>query len=301
MILLGKRSKMSMDERSNGNVDRHAGGDPTRRAPRQRVAVLFLGAALAGGAPGFAVAQSQSGTPGGWQFEVTPYLWVAGIKADVQARDLPQTSADVSFSELLNHLDMAAMGAFEARKDRWGFLFDGLYMKLSDSGTSTNTGPGPAGAASSVDADVTIKASILSGAVAYRVLEGSTPVDLIGGARYVKLDVDADIGAALFGPVAPGVAATVSRSGSKSWTDPFLGVRVLHPIADRWALMGYADSSGGGGSSSTWQAAAGASYDYSKDVSVKFGYRYLKLDYDQDTAHIDMKMSGPYIGVGIRF
>jgi opacity protein-like surface antigen len=107
------------------------------------------------------------------------------------------------------------------------------------------------------------------------------PVDVIGGLRYTKIDVSGNIGASLFGPVAGGAALTVSGSGNKDC--PYIGVRVLYPIAERWTLLGYADVGGFGvGSKSTWRAIAGANYDYSKCVSLKFDYRYLSVNYDKD-------------------
>jgi opacity protein-like surface antigen len=258
----------------------------------------LLVAVLALGAPAFASAQSQEAAPAGWQFEATPYFWASGLKATTQIGDQPQITMDESFNDLLNKLDMAARGMFEARHDRWGMLFDGMYFKLSDSATATRTGPGPVGATATANANVTLKETIMSGALAYRVLEGRTPVDVLGGARYTKVNVDADIGASLYGPIGIGASTTVARSGNKSWTDPFVGARVAHPIADRWTLTGYADT---GGSNKTWQAIAGADYKYSEAVSVKFGYRYLKVEYDNGNVNIDIKQYGPYAAVGIRF
>src|ERR1035438_6251584 len=104
MRLLRKWSETSMKKGAIGKRDRHAGGDPVRCKPRDPVAGLFLGAALALGAPGFAAAQSESGTHGGWQFEISPYLWAAGVKATSQIGDLPQTNVDKSFSDLVSKL-----------------------------------------------------------------------------------------------------------------------------------------------------------------------------------------------------
>lgn len=275
-----------------------------RNAQRSRTLGPLLVAAvlLFGITP--ARSQSSGSASAGWTYEVTPYLWGSGLEGDVQAGALPKTSTDMSFSDIFDVLDFAAMGTFEARRDRWGFLFDLIYLELSDSGTATQTGPGPIGATLTATADVTVKQAMLTGAVAYRVSEGRSPVDVIGGLRYTKTEVDADIGASLFGPLGAGVASTVSRSGDEDWVDLLVGLRVQHPIADRWTLVGYADVGGFGlGSSSelTWQAIGGANYEYSKRVSIKFGYRYMSIDYDNGGALYDMIMQGPYVGVGIRF
>jgi len=243
-----------------------------------------LAAALTAGTIGNAFAQSA----GEWQFEVTPYLWGAGMKGDVQAGNLPRTHVDMGFADILENLDFGIMGALEARKGRWGFLLDAIYMKVSDAGTASQ---GPL----SVTADATFKQKMFAGAVAYRLSDGPTLVDLIGGARYSKLRVKAVIDASLFG-----LAGRTERIANTSWTDGYVGVRLQTPIADRWTLVGYGDV-GAGGSDSTWQAAVGAQYDYSKDVAIKFGYRYLSVDYDKSGFLYDMDSAGVYVGAGLRF
>jgi opacity protein-like surface antigen len=233
-----------------------------------------------------AVAWAQS--PGQWQFEATPYLWGAGMQGDVQAPNLPRTNVDMSFIDTLHNLDFGIMGAFEARKDRWGFLFDGIYMKVSDAASSTQ---GPL----RVSADATIKQQMLSGAVAYRVSDGPALVDVLGGARYSKIKAKAIIDGSLFG-----LGGRVERTGDKSWTDAYVGMRVQAPLYERWTLVGYADV-GGGGSDSTWQATIGAQYAYSKDVAIKFGYRYYSVDYNKGGFLYDMDSAGLYFGAGFRF
>ena len=244
----------------------------------------MLPAALAAGVIDTASAQ---GSPE-WQFEATPYLWSAAMRGDTQAGNLPLTHVDMSFGDILQNLDAGFMGAFEARKGRWGFLLDAIYMKVSDAATSTQ---GPL----TVGADATVKQWMYAGAVAYRASDGPTMIDLIGGARYSKLRVKAVIDASLFG-----LAGRTERTANKSWTDGYVGIRVQAPIADRWTLVGYGDV-GGGGSDSTWQAAIGAQYAYSKDVAIKFGYRYLSVDYNKGGFLYDMDSAGLYVGAGFRF
>lgn len=262
------------------------------------VLALALGASL--GASEFAAAQTSGTNPTDWQFELTPYFWAAGLKGPTQIGRLPQINVNESFLDILRVLDFAAMGTFEARKERWGLLLDGMYFKLSDGMTATRTGPGPIGATATANANLTIKQTLLTGGVAYRVLEGSTPVDIIGGARYNKLSANADIGISFFGPLGLNPSATRSLSDEKSWTIPIIGARVAHPIADRWTLTGYADVGGSSGNSG-WQLAGGAAYAYSKDVSLKFGYRALKIDYNKNGFLYDVTFQGPYVAATFNF
>jgi hypothetical protein len=45
----------------------------------------------------------------------------------------------------------------------------------------------------------------------------------------------------------------------------------------------------------------GGGYAFEKVVSLRFGYRYLRFDYESGSFVYDMAMAGPYLGVGFRF
>lgn len=260
------------------------------------LAALLL--AAVGLAPMPVRAQTATAAPGsGWTFDFTPYIWGAGMSGDVQGGALPAIGVDMSFSDILDNLDAGLMGAFEARKGRWGILLDAIYMKLEDSGTASRTGPGPIGATATASANLELKQTMFAAAVAYRAQEGSAPIDVIGGLRYSKIEADATINGSFFAQ-----AGTVARSAEKDWVDPYIGVRALYPVANHWTLVSYVDIGGFGvGSDFTWQAVVGANYEFSKTFAAKFGYRYLSVDYDKDGFVYDMANSGLYLGLGIRF
>ncbi len=67
-----------------------------------------------------------------WKVDFTPYLWMAGLSGDVLVRDIPVRDIDVSFSDVINDLDMAFAGHLEATRDKWTILFDINYLNLSD-------------------------------------------------------------------------------------------------------------------------------------------------------------------------
>jgi hypothetical protein len=104
------------------------------------VVSLAIGAAL-GAAFGEAPAQAAAAPRSGWSFDFTPYLWGAAMEGSVGAGALPTINIDMSFSDILDHLDAGLMGAFEARKGRWGILLDAIYMKIEDAATASRTGP----------------------------------------------------------------------------------------------------------------------------------------------------------------
>ena len=256
-------------------------------------AVASLAVAVLGSAA--AMPASAQGTAGGWQIELSPYLWTTGLNGSVKTPTLPSTDVDVSFSDLFEVLDLGVSAGFEARNGKWGLLVDAQYYKLSPGGSAAGTGP--LGNPVTVSVDAEVKQQIVAGAVAYRVSDGNVPVDVIGGLRYTKLDVEANADWA-----ALGLTGSSSLGGDKSWTDPYVGVQVKVPLSDRWTATGYLDVGGfGAGSDSTWQAQAGFEYRFSQKYAMKFGYRVLDVDYDKDGYVYDVKTDGVYLGMGIRF
>jgi opacity protein-like surface antigen len=248
-------------------------------------------------APAAVLAQAAESPGGGWSFEFTPYLWGAAMSGEVGAGPLPTINVNMSFSDILDNLDAGLMGAFEARKGRWGLLFDAIYVKIAHSATASRTGPGPIGSTATASAELEMTQTVFAAAVAYRAIEGRTPIDVIGGVRYAKVEADARIDGSFFAQT-----GTLARSGAKDWVDPYVGVRAQYPIAERWTLVSYADVGGFGvGSELSWQAIAGVNYEFSKTVTGKFGYRYMSVDYDKVGFRYDMANSGLYLGAGIRF
>lgn len=225
---------------------------------------------------------SASGEP--WDFEFTPYFWGAGVRSDVNLGVLGTQTMDIPVSDLLSALDFGLMGTFEARKGRWGGLVDAQYVKLSTSSPSTI---GPFG-----NVDMRYEQQLWTFAGSYRVAEDAVVVDLMGGARYIHVNPDVTLPTAslLQGP-------TVQQSDG--WWDGIVGARVQVPLNPQWSLLGYVDV-GAGGSDLSWQAIAGAIYRFSRNTSLKFGYRYFK--FERDSARVTRaSMAGAYIGVGFRF
>ena len=261
-------------------------------------ASVLEAAMLATLSPAPARAQTAAAAPGSdWTFDFTLYLWGAGMSGKVEAGTLPAIDVDMSFSDILHNLDAGLMGAFEARKGRWGMLFDAIYMRLEGSGTASRTGAGPIGATATASAELEVAQTMFAAAVAYRAVEGRAPVDVIGGLRYAKIEADATINGSFYAK-----SGTVAASAKKDWVDPYVGVRLLTPIADHWTFVSYLDIGGFGvGSDFTWQALVGINYDLSKTFAAKFGYRYLSVDYDKNGFVYDMANSGLYLGLGIRF
>jgi len=163
-----------------------------------------------------ATAQTAKQDAQGWQFELTPYLWAPALKGSVQINNAPKAKLDLSAWDLIQMLDFSAAGRFEARNGRWSGFADVFYAKVSDGGdgeiTLRQRGPG-------IEFDANLKMKQVIGEVggAYRVVEGGTPVDLMLGGRYNKIDMDAKVEATGQGPL--GLSASRTASYEKNWWD----------------------------------------------------------------------------------
>jgi len=159
----------------------------------------------------------------GWEFDIVPYIWGAGLEGDVKIGRLPTQGIEASFSDIVDYLSLAGMAAFEARKNRWGVLVDAIYIDLSD------TVPTPQ--AIYGDADVTMTQQLYTGLVAYRIHQSEkTTVDLAWGTRYTRIDSDLEL--------TSGIAAGRTASATVDWWDWLGGVRVVGHPSQRWSLTG---------------------------------------------------------------
>lgn len=242
-------------------------------------------------------ARAEDATANAWQFEVTPYVFGAGLRGTTGVGPVT-ADIDSSFGDILKHFDGGLMGAAEARKGPWVFAFDGVYFRLKDQGTRSWQGPAGIGSATG-DLEATVSQLVYQLAAGYRVVDASTKLDVFGAGRYTRLDTDLNL-VTTTGPLLPG--GTRSLSGSADWWDPVIGLRVILPFAEHWSFMGYGDVGGFGvGSKITYQAIAGANWEFAKSFTAKVGYRYMYQDYDKNNFLWKMAAHGAYVGLGIAF
>ena len=249
---------------------------------------IIAGSLLAASATAFAGTDVAAADAPAWQFELTPYLWATRLNGEVKVGRLPTAQVDMSFPDILSDLDFGFMTAFEARKGKWAFLFDGIYTKISGSATAEAGAGGP-----SVNGALALRQKLFSGALAYRLPAEAVALDLLAGLRYNHLDANLTLSS---GPVA---LATGVGTG---WTDPFVGLRLRFPLNRQWTLTGYGDVGGfDPGSDLSWQASIGLRYAISGQFTADFGYRILKSEYETGGFLYDMRNDGLYAGVGIGF
>jgi hypothetical protein len=228
----------------------------------------------------------QAGDPDKWQFQLTPYLWIAGVSGRV---GLGNRSVEVN-SGLTDdnvQLNFGFMGTFEARKNRFVILTDLQYSNL---GTERPT-PGPLFSNATAD----FKTFILDPEVGYRIFDDPDKgafFGVVGGVRYWHLRTDLTFNS--------GLLSAVSASRSRGWVDAVGGVRGSTHLTKRLFISGKADL-GGGGSKFTYQLFGGAGLQVSKRLALIGGYRDLKVDYDRDGFLFDTSLRGLIFGLGIKF
>jgi opacity protein-like surface antigen len=128
--------------------------------------------------------------------------------------------------------------------------------------------------------------------VGYSLLAGAWGgLDVLVGARYSYLSADFS--------VSSGGTVVAETSGRTEWFDGTAGLRIRVRADPEWHLFAKGDV-GGGGSNFTWQAFAGAAFDFAQCCSAVVAYRHLDVDYEHDRVVDDVYLSGPAIGVQFR-
>lgn len=209
-----------------------------------------------------------------WSFQLTPYVWTAGIDGDVGVGPLV-AEVDHDFSDLVEDLEWGASLGIEARKNAGFILGEVFYSEFGSSFT------GPLGAQRGIDLDSLIASLV----VGYQVLD-EPRVETFVGARYFSLDVEG--------------RETLDRS--EDWVDPLVGMRLVQSVSDPLDFVLLADIGGFGASSDlTWSVLPALSYQFSEQVAGKFGYRFMGVDYEDDGFVYDVDYTGLFLGAGIEF
>lgn len=249
-----------------------------------RAARLCLPAALLGALAATAPAAAD------WEFSITPYLWLPGLKGDVIAfPGRPPVGVDADFGDLFDRLTGAFMMKAEISNGRFSLLGDIDYLGIERAEQLVVQGVPLAGAA--------MDASTLDGTLAlgYRVHDGERlDLDLVGGARYtsVEIDITAQLGPRAF-----------SGGQDEQWVDPIIGLRGIYDIGGRSSVTFYGDVGGFGVSSdSVWQAYVGYNYRLTRMITASVGYRHYTVDFDGgDNFLYAVELGGPLVGLRFGF
>ena len=230
-------------------------------------------------------AGSVSAAESEWEWSIALYGWMSGIDADVYANDIKIGENDMSFSDILDDLDMTLMLHGEGFRGNWGFFADLVYLDISGS----KTGP-------LARTDYDMSSTIFDLAGVYRPSATPLGFEVYAGLRYFSMDLELDVT----------IVNPRSASIDNSYTDFLVGARYTGEINRNWFYRLRGDVSAGD-TDGTWSLSGLAGYRFGKELNMSaiFGYRHLEIDLEDDqgliTVSQDLTMSGPFVAFNYAF
>jgi hypothetical protein len=241
-----------------------------------------------------------------WRWGATLYLWLPSLGGDTSfppSGDGPPI--DVSADAILDSLNMAFMGALEARKGPWGVATDVIYLDLGTTKKATRDfGIGHADIPATVNADLKLGLTgwlwTLAGSYEF-VRQDNFSMSVLAGAR--MLDLKEDLHWTFNGDISslPPIEQSGSRSAKDTQWDAIVGLkgRATFGAERNWYVPYYVDV-GTGDSSLTWQGMLGLGYSF-ESVDVMGVWRYLDYDLGDNTPIRSISFNGPALAVTFRF
>jgi hypothetical protein len=244
---------------------------------------IAVAAMLAGLVAAPALAQDE------WQSEVAIYGWFTGLTGEVDT-PLGSVAFEQSFSDILDQLDMAFMGAVQVRRGRWSLIGDLVYTDLSQ---DFRLPPGVPILQPYGQVDTSVRLTTFSGYALYDAV--SRPDLRLGlglGLRAVSMEAGIDLTVG---------APSIGFSGEDDWIDPVVAGRLVWTIDPRWFSTLLVDYGGGDGDT-TWQVLGTVGYRLNDRWSVQGGYRHMTIEHDLGgQLPISLELGGPIAGFVYRF
>ena len=227
-----------------------------------------------------------------WAYEIELYAMGTAIEGDAGLGCIDNVDVDITFSDILEDLQMAGMARFEAvHKSGWGLALDYGFMKLKD---DVN---GPVGGVHTLK----IRQGILQADLVYRIPKEKFTMDLIAGTRWWDNDLDVTMRSGIG-------QGFINQSKQKDWIDLFLGVKTYIPFTEKWSAAFRFDIGGLDIESDFTATLSGyIRYCLTKNWMMSFGYKALWVDYEDgdkgqsDYFSYDTVTHGPVIGIIYRF
>lgn len=218
---------------------------------------------------------------GDWKYAASIYLFTPETVVGIGGAE-----TTLSFSDALDNLDMAFMGAFEANNGRFGFIADYMLTDLSFG----NPTPGPAFSG----VDTALKTQIFNGYATYRVYQNpKVTLDLAAGIRWFNTATDITF--------LPGILPGATTSVDEDWIDPVIGIRAHFDMTEKLSGTIFADYGGFRSNSESWQTLLTLDYNINENWVARAGYRYISVDHTINGSDFSFEQSGPIFGATYRF
>lgn len=270
--------------------------------------------------------EAQAEPENSWEFLIEPYLFLPfNLDADVTVGGrTASVEADLSDIFSLDSIFAASL-RFQARRDRFGFIFDGSYLFGREKGNQEVTIPQEVVAQFGLTNDLNIRAdttvttrlATIDLAGFYRVLDedlGRTEtgaktyptliLDTYAGLRINFISLDLEIDSISVNNI---TLNDQDLNTSVTLFEPLIGGRLGLELSDRWTIGMRGDFSGfgvNGDKNSTWNFLFGTQYWLSRSVGLQLAYRFTRLVYEdgdgQDARGIDLSQNGLWLGMIFR-
>ena len=236
-----------------------------------------------------------------WEVEIAPYGWFSLTHGRVDT-PIGKQEFTIDAHDVIDSIDLGAMGAVKLRWRRWVALFDVDWAKLSTEDGVRST---------LVDFKLTEKIGFFEALAGYRVYERpgglfGTPsatdrrifaFDAMGGLTYswvdTRLKVSRDPGM-----IIPAQSRTVKDE--EGWVAPYLGFRFTNDFTDHFGnetLLGIGSFGVGDAPRVSWQATSQLYYRLSEMVALHAGFRAQGFR----NPSVRATFYGPVIGASFRF
>jgi outer membrane protein OmpA-like peptidoglycan-associated protein len=217
-----------------------------------------------------------------WGFEISPYLWAAGIDADVTVAN-QTVNIKRDFSDIVDALDIGGGIMAGAGINRFVAVTQVDYVSLD----SDELDEAPA------RGRLESKTLFAMLALGYR-FGGETPgkhFDVLLGARNLSLENTLTL---------DGLG---SFKGDNDFVDPILMLRPSLPLGRRWRLNATLSYGTGGDSEKTWELQPQVQFQISDHLAARFGYRRLHYDIRAENGRnrFDGAFEGLVLGLGGTF
>ncbi len=216
-----------------------------------------------------------------WQIQFQPYVWALGNEVRIATTDYDRSDSTGFIDALLNQYQYGFLWTTTARKGRWGVYMDGHIVRLKDEAKELG-----------LPYTSDIWQAMFEGSIMYHHGDDSTFAEVFAGGRYFLMNSDVD------------VTLVGSFNDNFEWVEPLVGGRLSHQLGKKegWRAEVAADIGGFGvGSDLTWQASGALHYAISERHTLSMGYRHIDIEYRDQDYRYESEMSGPFIGLGLKF
>lgn len=227
------------------------------------------------------VASSVDAQESSWDFEITPYVWAAGIDADVTVGGRT-VEVDKSFSDVLDAVDFGGSALAVAHINRFVVWTQLDYLALDTDELDKTPARGQ------------LETDMFVGTLGFGYQfgqPGARTVDLLLGARYLSLENTLTLdGIGVF-------------KRDKDFTDPVLILRPSWPLGERWRFNPTISYGTGGDSESTYEVQPQFQFQINDSLAARFGYRRLFYDIESENGlnNWDGSFQGLFVGLGGTF